>query len=151
MSSRSSGTFDVGKVLCNSTNERPSLQSDGTIYSRDYKIALSNLFFSPFSQEPDPEEVWEKALIRDETYLVAMLGPSGGNKGYAAITGDNPAQHNVVWWINGKLLPEIVVERGKTYYFRWGLQISHLSCALGHDYSKADHFAQKARDIFGPN
>lgn len=69
-------------------------------------------------EEPDPEEAWEKASIHGMDYLVAILGPPGGRKGYAAITGDNPIQHSAVWWINDKLLPEIYVERGKTYYFR---------------------------------
>ena len=47
VSSVSSGTFDVGKVLRNvtNTNERPLLQSYGNIYSRDYYIGLSNLVF----------------------------------------------------------------------------------------------------------
>ena len=40
---RKSGTFYVGKVLHNGTNERPSLQSYGNMYSRDYNIGLSNL------------------------------------------------------------------------------------------------------------
>ena len=43
---RKSGTFNVGKVLHNGTNERPSLQSYGNMYSRDYNIGLSNLVWS---------------------------------------------------------------------------------------------------------
>eukprot|EP00095_Tigriopus_kingsejongensis_P006476 maker-scaffold598_size127767-snap-gene-0.16 protein:Tk06476 transcript:maker-scaffold598_size127767-snap-gene-0.16-mRNA-1 annotation:"conserved hypothetical protein" len=69
-------------------------------------------------EEPDPEEAWEKTAIRGMDYLVAVLGPPGAHKGYAAITGDNPIQHSAVWWINDKLLPEVYVERSKTYYFR---------------------------------
>ena len=34
---------NVGKVLRNGTNERPSLQSYGNMYSRDNNIGLSNL------------------------------------------------------------------------------------------------------------
>nr|XP_040577912.1 protein Skeletor, isoforms B/C-like isoform X2 [Lepeophtheirus salmonis] len=66
---------------------------------------------------PEPEEVWKPSNIRDRKLFVARLGPPGGKKGYGAITG-NPPLINVVWWINGKLMPEIYVERGKTYHFR---------------------------------
>ena len=62
--------------------------------------------------------MWEKATIQDETYLTAVLGPTGGRKGYGAITGQPSSEKSVCWWINGKLMPEIYVERGKTYYFR---------------------------------
>lgn len=51
--------------------------------------------------------------------LNARLGPPGGSKGYGAITGSPPVEgHGVVWWINDKIMPEVHVERGKTYYFR---------------------------------
>ena len=45
-------------------------------------------------------------------------GPTGGAKGYEAITGNPPDDMSVVWWINNHLLPEIYVERGQTYWFR---------------------------------
>ena len=67
---------------------------------------------------PEVEEVWEKPTISDVEYLVAVLGPTGGRKGYGAITGEPPGEKSVCWWINDKLLPEIYVERGKTYIFR---------------------------------
>ena len=69
--------------------------------------------------EPDPEEAWHKGFIRRRELLNARLGPPGGAKGYGAITGNPPSlAGSVVWWINDMLLPEIFVERGKTYYFR---------------------------------
>ena len=50
--------------------------------------------------------------------FVCTLGPTGGTKGYEAITGNPPDDMSVVWWINNHLLPEIYVERGQTYWFR---------------------------------
>ncbi len=69
-------------------------------------------------QEPDPDGAWEPSVIRGLNLLVAQLGPTGGQKGYGAITGGPPIDKSVVWWINKRLMPEIYVERGKTYYFR---------------------------------
>ena len=48
----------------------------------------------------------------------AVLGPTGGRKGYEAITGEPSSDKSVVWWINGQLMPEIYVRRGKTYFFK---------------------------------
>ena len=71
-----------------------------------------------FFQIPEVEEVWEKSIIKDKNLLIARLGPTGGRKGYGAITGEPPSEKSVCWWINGKLMPEIYVERGQTYFFR---------------------------------
>ena len=72
--------------------------------------------------DPDPARAWKVSsfLATADDILVARLGPTGGAKGYGAITGANPPfeRSSVVWWINDRLLPEIYVERGKTYYFR---------------------------------
>ena len=56
--------------------------------------------------------------ISGTNLFVCNLGPTGGAKGYEAITGNPPDDMSVVWWINNLLLPEIYVERGKTYWFR---------------------------------
>ncbi|XP_063596023.1 protein Skeletor, isoforms B/C-like [Penaeus indicus] len=45
----------------------------------------------------------------------AQIGPSGGQSGYNAITGH--VGWGVAWYINGLLIPEINVVRGKTYTF----------------------------------
>ena len=64
------------------------------------------------------EEVWEQNSIQDKSNFEAILGPTGGRKGYEAITGEPSSDKNVVWWINGLLMPEIYVVRGRTYFFR---------------------------------
>ncbi|KFM72403.1 Protein Skeletor, isoforms D/E, partial [Stegodyphus mimosarum] len=50
----------------------------------------------------------------DRTFR-AQIGPTGGKKGYQSITGD--VGWGIAWYINGVLIPEITVERGKTYTF----------------------------------
>ena len=70
--------------------------------------------------EPDPDApAWRRRFIRRRDLLNAALGPPGGARGYGAVTSNPPSLGgSVVWWVNGMLLPEIYVERGKTYYFR---------------------------------
>ena len=45
----------------------------------------------------------------------AQIGPTGGDQGYASITGH--VGWGIAWYINGLLIPEIYVVRGKTYTF----------------------------------
>ena len=84
--------------------------------TQSYKLSEREIV--SYLKVPEVEEVWEKPTISDVEYLVAVLGPTGGRKGYGAITGEPPGEKSVCWWINDKLLPEIYVERGKTYIFR---------------------------------
>lgn len=50
----------------------------------------------------------------DGTFF-AQMGPTGGKQGYPAITGH--VGWGISWYINGLLIPEINVVRGKTYTF----------------------------------
>ena len=68
--------------------------------------------------ESKKEEGWKRNYVKDIDLFVAHLGPTGGMKGYGSITGEPPSEKSVCWWINGKLMPEIYVYRGRTYYFR---------------------------------
>ncbi|KAK9718424.1 Electron transfer DM13 [Popillia japonica] len=47
--------------------------------------------------------------------LHAKVGPTGGKKGYSAITGQ--PSWGISWYINDLLIPEITVVRGQTYVF----------------------------------
>ncbi|XP_023944078.2 protein Skeletor, isoforms B/C isoform X4 [Bicyclus anynana] len=47
--------------------------------------------------------------------LYAQMGPTGGKQGYSAITGH--VGWGISWYINGLLIPEVTVVRGKKYTF----------------------------------
>ncbi|XP_042220743.1 uncharacterized protein LOC121865425 isoform X2 [Homarus americanus] len=51
----------------------------------------------------------------EDGVLYAQIGPTGGDNGYNAITGH--VGWGISWYINGLLIPEINVVRGKTYTF----------------------------------
>ncbi|KAJ8942165.1 hypothetical protein NQ318_002555 [Aromia moschata] len=51
----------------------------------------------------------------EDGVFYAQMGPTGGKKGYPAITGH--VGWGISWYINGLLIPEINVVRGKTYTF----------------------------------
>jgi len=51
----------------------------------------------------------------EDGVFFAQIGPTGGDSGYSAITGH--VGWGISWYINGLLIPEIYVVRGKTYIF----------------------------------
>ncbi|CAG7836850.1 unnamed protein product [Allacma fusca] len=51
----------------------------------------------------------------EDRVFYAQMGPTGGKRGYSAITGQ--VGWGISWYINGLLVPEIYVVRGKTYTF----------------------------------
>ncbi|XP_053947479.1 protein Skeletor, isoforms D/E isoform X1 [Anastrepha ludens] len=51
----------------------------------------------------------------EDGVFYAQMGPTGGKHGYSAITGH--VGWGISWYINGLLIPEIHVVRGKTYTF----------------------------------
>lgn len=58
---------------------------------------------------------WPTRKIDNESTFTARIGPTGGKRGYTPITG-NPSW-GIAWYLNDLLIPEITVERGKTYIF----------------------------------
>ncbi|XP_059352990.1 protein Skeletor, isoforms B/C-like isoform X2 [Daphnia carinata] len=58
---------------------------------------------------------WKPNVISGKTELRARIGPTGGKKGYTAITGQ--PSWGIAWYINDLLIPEIYVEKGETYTF----------------------------------
>ncbi|XP_068237883.1 protein Skeletor, isoforms B/C isoform X1 [Palaemon carinicauda] len=51
----------------------------------------------------------------EDGVFYAQIGPTGGDNGYNSITGH--VGWGIAWYINGLLIPEINVVRGKTYTF----------------------------------
>ncbi|KAL3267917.1 hypothetical protein HHI36_007055 [Cryptolaemus montrouzieri] len=51
----------------------------------------------------------------EDGVFYAQMGPTGGKRGYPAITGH--VGWGISWYINGLLIPEINVVRGRTYTF----------------------------------
>lgn len=48
--------------------------------------------------------------------FTTALGPAGGKRGYAGITGH--VSNGLAWYINGFLVPELWLRRGLTYEFK---------------------------------
>ncbi|XP_037077644.1 LOW QUALITY PROTEIN: protein Skeletor, isoforms B/C-like [Pollicipes pollicipes] len=68
---------------------------------------------------PAPAKPWKIPSIKcdepEDRVYYAQIGPTGGARGYNAITGR--VGWGLAWYINGLLIPEINVVRGKTYTF----------------------------------
>ncbi|KAE8752192.1 Skeletor [Frankliniella occidentalis] len=74
----------------------------------------------PATPAPHPTKgAWEIPPIQchepEDGVFYAQMGPTGGKHGYPAITGH--VGWGISWYINGLLIPEINVVRGKTYTF----------------------------------
>lgn len=68
------------------------------------------------SYRPDPTvKPWPSRYIKLENTIRAVIGPTGGKRGYTPITG-NPSW-GIAWYLNDLLIPEVTVERGQTYTF----------------------------------
>lgn len=106
----------------NSQNEANSHIHGGTDVTEDHEqinfsstddhTCVSTLYNVPKKDGPKP---WPQLRIINEKTFTARIGPTGGPRGYTAITG--VPSWGISWWINDKLIPEIVVERGQTYSF----------------------------------
>ncbi|XP_061941831.1 protein Skeletor, isoforms B/C isoform X4 [Apis cerana] len=75
---------------------------------------------APATPAPAPRNgAWEIPPIQcnepEDGVLYAQMGPTGGKHGYPAITGH--VGWGISWYINGLLIPEINVVRGKKYRF----------------------------------
>ncbi|XP_058062739.1 protein Skeletor, isoforms B/C isoform X1 [Anopheles bellator] len=71
------------------------------------------------ARPPAKPDAWEIPPIQcyepEDGVFYAQLGPTGGKHGYPAITGH--VGWGISWYINGLLIPEVNVVRGKTYTF----------------------------------
>ncbi|XP_062537926.1 protein Skeletor, isoforms B/C isoform X1 [Armigeres subalbatus] len=65
--------------------------------------------------DPKGPKIWTKRIISRESVINAKIGPTGGKRGYTPMTG-HPSW-GIAWYLNDMLIPEVYVERGKTYTF----------------------------------
>ncbi|XP_018392554.1 PREDICTED: protein Skeletor, isoforms B/C-like [Cyphomyrmex costatus] len=80
--------------------------------SRNVHECTNSLYNIPITSDLEP---WTPAVINDKNILSARIGPTGAKRGYSRITGT--PSWGIAWYINDLLIPEITVERGKTYTF----------------------------------
>ena len=69
------------------------------------------------ADEEEEEEIipFFRPVITDTTDLRAVIGPSGGDRGYLAIA--ESSAWGIAWYINDLLVPVIEMRRGTTYTF----------------------------------
>ncbi|CAN7992951.1 unnamed protein product [Ixodes hexagonus] len=89
------------------------------------KDAADNCFEFTTGEKKARPTPWGPFRIKDKSVdsFIARIGPSGGWRGYAGITGTHPLftrypTPGECWYINGILVPELHVQRGRTYTFR---------------------------------
>ncbi|EDW84281.2 uncharacterized protein Dwil_GK13233 [Drosophila willistoni] len=73
----------------------------------------------PTPKPVNSDGAWDIPAIQchepEDGVFYAQMGPTGGKHGYPAITGH--VGWGISWYINGLLIPELHVVRGKTYTF----------------------------------
>nr|XP_008197570.1 PREDICTED: protein Skeletor, isoforms B/C isoform X2 [Tribolium castaneum] len=86
-------------------------------YMIDFSDVDHNMCSGDLDELDDEDEIkpWPPAKITGESTFTAKIGPTGGKRGYTAITGQ--PSWGIAWYINDLLIPEITVERGQTYTF----------------------------------
>ncbi|XP_037030549.1 protein Skeletor, isoforms B/C [Bradysia coprophila] len=74
--------------------------------------------FSFSKSETNRPDIWDRAQIFERSIrtFTTALGPAGGKRGYAGITGH--VSNGLAWYINGLLVPELWLRRGLTYEFK---------------------------------
>lgn len=80
--------------------------------SRDDNDCTGNLYNLVDENGPKP---WKQAKIIGMNEFTARIGPTGGKRGYSAVTGE--PSWGIAWYINDLLIPELYLERGQTYTF----------------------------------
>ncbi len=80
--------------------------------SKDEHSCPSSLYDRKDEQTVKP---WPTRILSGENTITARIGPTGGKRGYTAITG-HPSW-GIAWYLNDLLIPELYVERGQTYTF----------------------------------
>ncbi|KAJ0170675.1 hypothetical protein K1T71_013447 [Dendrolimus kikuchii] len=91
----------------------------------DFGATNDNTCIGLAELDADGPAPWPPRVISGVTNFTVRIGPAGGKRGYTPIT-DNDISNGyltghpswgIAWYINDQLIPEIYVERGKTYTF----------------------------------
>ncbi|XP_017465678.1 PREDICTED: protein Skeletor, isoforms B/C [Rhagoletis zephyria] len=114
------------------TSSQTSLESEEEHYNTPQALQSANRRQEQAHQRPQSHSrpvptpkvsntngAWDIPAIEcyepEDGVFYAQMGPTGGKHGYSAITGH--VGWGISWYINGLLIPEIHVVRGKTYTF----------------------------------
>ncbi|KRT85048.1 hypothetical protein AMK59_2339, partial [Oryctes borbonicus] len=99
-----------------STTLRPSERRGSNRGTQKSPVASRNV---PTPAPVKKRDAWDIPPIQcnepEDGVFYAQMGPTGGKRGYPAITGH--VGWGISWYINGLLIPEINVVRGKMYTF----------------------------------
>uniref|UniRef100_T1HQW4 At5g54830-like domain-containing protein n=1 Tax=Rhodnius prolixus TaxID=13249 RepID=T1HQW4_RHOPR len=104
-----------------STGEVSSYEASPTkVRSPPQRTTEAPVYKVPPPPSPAPTNgAWEIPAIQcnepEDGVFYAQMGPTGGKRGYPAITGH--VGWGISYYINGLLIPEIHVVRGRTYTF----------------------------------
>ncbi|XP_026301104.1 protein Skeletor, isoforms B/C isoform X3 [Apis mellifera] len=103
---------EPSQIFTDQNDDKPDQQQLVATTRRPYR--------TPATPAPAPKTgAWEIPPIQcnepEDGVLYAQMGPTGGKHGYPAITGH--VGWGISWYINGLLIPEINVVRGKKYRF----------------------------------
>lgn len=66
-------------------------------------------------KDKEDPPAWRQNRIIGVKEISVRIGPTGGKRGYSAITGI--PSWGIAWYLNDLLIPELHVERGETYSF----------------------------------
>lgn len=101
-------------------NLRDKAMVHGENESIDFNSKVPTDCFNALPVDQEESVRWKVPLRikKSARNFEARLGPPGGDRGYKAVTGQDPPFIDLCWWINNLLLPELTVYRGQTYYFK---------------------------------
>lgn len=102
----------------NATRPLPENNPEEISPTTDMPITLEPIVLLANNTKIEKSKAWKipKIVCPKDRNLWAQIGPVGGQKrGYSGITGRQG--WGVAWYINGLLIPELVLQRGVTYTF----------------------------------
>ncbi|XP_052745057.1 protein Skeletor, isoforms B/C [Bicyclus anynana] len=96
-------------------NAHSFMDTTRTDVQLDFGAQSDNTCIGLAEEDASGPEPWPTRVLVGVSNFTARIGPAGGKRGYTPITG-HPSW-GIAWYINDLLIPEIYVERGKSYVF----------------------------------